>query len=225
MGKLFVTEGLDGSGKATQTALLAQELGRRGVRLKQVSFPDYAEPSSGAVKMYLGGEFGSRPGDVNAYAASSFYAVDRCASYLKHWRADYADGALILADRYTTSNMIYQLPKLPRGEWAGFLRWLEDFEYGRLGLPRPDLTVFLDMPPEVSQKLLDGRYRQNGGSKDLHERNVAFLLQCREAALFAADALGWRVISCASGGNPRPVEEISAKLLGFVLPALREETP
>lgn len=227
-GKLFAVEGLDGSGKATQTARLERELLGRGIRMKRVSFPAYGEPSSAAVKMYLNGEFGDKPGDVNAYAASSFYAVDRCASYLKSWRADYENGALILADRYTTSNMIYQLPKLPKREWNGFLAWLQDFEYAKLGLPRPDLTVFLDMPPVISQELLDGRYRRNGGEKDIHERNGAFLSECREAALYAAERFGWHVIACASCGAPKPVEEISAALSGIVLPALgtaAEEKP
>lgn len=219
-GKLFVTEGLDGSGKATQTSRLLEELLRRGLRAHEVSFPDYGEPSSGAVKMYLGGAFGTDPAAVNPYAASSFYAVDRCASYLKNWRRLYESGTLILADRYTTSNMIYQLPKLPRSEWKSFLGWLKDFEYGKLGLPCPDLTVFLDMPPAVSQKLLDGRYRENGGSKDIHERNVAFLTECREAAHFAADCFGWHVISCAESGAPRPVEAIAGELLNLALSAL-----
>lgn len=219
-GKLFAVEGLDGSGKATQTAILEKGLLSRKVYLRRVSFPDYDEPSSAAVKMYLNGEFGGKPGDVNAYAASSFYAVDRCASYLKSWRADYENGALILADRYTTSNMIYQLPKLPEQEWDGFLSWLQDFEYAKLGLPRPDLTIFLDMPPEISQKLLDERYRRSGKEKDIHERDCAFLGECRKAALYTAERLGWRIIACAECGAPKPIEKISAELRGIVLPVL-----
>ena len=110
-GKLIVMEGLDGSGKATQTGLLCQYLESRGRRVRHIEFPDYREPSSALVKMYLNKEFGSNPGDVNAYAASSFYAVDRYASFLRFWRKDYLSGATIVADRYTTSNAVYQMVK------------------------------------------------------------------------------------------------------------------
>ena len=124
---LIVVEGLDGSGKATQTARLLAMLEKQGP-VRRVSFPDYESPSSSLVKMYLGGEFGTRPEDVSAYAASSFYAVDRYASFRKNWQQDYEAGQLILADRYVTSNIVYQLTKLPRGEWAEYVRWEEDFE-------------------------------------------------------------------------------------------------
>ena len=139
-GRLVVIEGLDGSGKATQTALLCEALTQIGVRLKRVSFPDYQEKSSALVQMYLGGELGAHPQEVNAFAASSFYAVDRFASYVRHWRSDYASGSLIVADRYTTSNMVYQMTKLPRSEWDSYLDWVRDFEYNKLGLPAPNCS-------------------------------------------------------------------------------------
>ena len=157
-GKLIVMEGLDGSGKATQTGLLCQYLESRGRRVRHIEFPDYREPSSALVKMYLNKEFGSNPGDVNAYAASSIYAVDRYASFLRFWRKDYLSGATIVADRYTTSNAVYQMEKTPREDWNKYLAWLQDYEYGKLQLPRPDLVLFLDMPTEISQRLLSGRY-------------------------------------------------------------------
>ena len=148
---LVVLEGLDGSGKGTQAKLLAEALVCRGVPLRPVTFPDYSSPSSSLVKMYLNGEFGAEPGDVNAYAASAFYAVDRFASFRKGWGGDYRQGKLILCDRYATSNMVYQMGKLPRAEWDGYLAWMEDFEYQKLGIPRPDLVLYLDMPVEVAQ--------------------------------------------------------------------------
>lgn len=219
-GRLITLEGLDGSGKATQTELLCTELLRRGVGLKRVSFPDYAEESSAPVRMYLDGKFGGRPGDVNAYAASSFFAVDRFASYVRFWRADYLGGALIVADRYTTSNLIYQLPKLPRGEWDGFAAWLLDYEYEKLALPRPDLTVYLDLPPEISQKLLDKRYGGDQGKKDIHESDTAYLSDCRRSATYAAKLLSWRTVACAENGRLRDVGSIHAEILKIVLEEL-----
>jgi len=218
-GRLVTLEGLDGSGKTTQMELLKADLRARGAAFRSVKFPSYGQPFAAPALMYLSGGFGDRPDDVNAYAASAFFAVDRCASYLKLWRKDYERGALILADRYTTSNMIYQLPKLPRGEWEGCLSWLQDFEYAKLGLPRPALTVFLDMPPEMSQRLLDVRYRRDGGGRDIHERDREYLRLCRESALFAAERLGWRVIPCAAGGELRGEEQIHAEVMKSLLAA------
>lgn len=215
-GKLIAVEGLDGSGKATQTALLCTALSDRGVKLRRVSFPDYAQPSSVLAKMYLDGEFGCDPGAVNAYAASSFYAVDRYASFKKFWQKDYESGAVIVADRYTTSNMVFQLSKVPKSERDGFLFWLEDYEYGKLGIPKPDLTLYLDMPPEVSQKLLSERYHGDENKKDIHESNAVYLQECRESASYAAERLDWKVIRCAAGGCPRSVEEIHEDVLKTV---------
>jgi dTMP kinase len=215
-GKLILLEGLDGSGKTTQTGLLEKELIRRGIRLRRVKFPEYEEPSSAPVRMYLNGEFGKNPDDVNAYAASSFFAVDRYASFRRRWGRDYENGILILADRYTTSNIIYQMPKLPRTEWDGFLSWIQDFEYGKLGIPEPDLTVYLDMPPLISQKLLNIRYRENGGRRDIHESNTDYLNGCRESAFYAATKLGWQIVSCAENGLPKSRESIQKEILQLV---------
>ncbi len=213
MGKLVVLEGLDGSGKATQAALLLRALEGKGLRARRISFPDYEQPSSALVRMYLAGEFGAEPGDVNAYAASSFYAVDRFASYRKFWKREYDGGAAIVADRYVTSNLIYQLAKLPRAEWDAFLRWEEDYEYGPLGLPRPELTVYLAMPVEISQGLLSGRYGGREEKKDIHEKNVAYLADCRAAAAYAAQRCGWLTVSCAESGHPKAVEEIHGEIM------------
>ncbi len=215
---LIVLEGLDGSGKGTQTALLFESL-RKRTEVRKISFPDYESPSSALVKMYLNGEFSENPEGVNAYAASSFYAVDRYASFQKKWRADYERGVLFLADRYTTSNIVYQLTKLPRSQWEEYIRWAEDFEYEKLRLPRPDLVLFLDMPPEVSQKLLSVRYHGDEAKKDLHERNPGYLAHCRDSALFAASLLGWKVISCAQNGEPRSMEDIHREIETLVTEA------
>lgn len=219
---LVVLEGLDGSGKGTQAKLLAEALVCRGVPLRPVTFPDYSSPSSSLVKMYLNGEFGAEPEDVNAYAASAFYAVDRFASFRKGWGGDYRQGKLILCDRYATSNMVYQMGKLPRVEWDGYLAWMEDFEYQKLGIPRPDLVLYLDMPIEVSQKLLLQRYQGDSGKKDIHESHLAFLRSCGECARYAGQRLGWKVVSCAKGGEPLPVEEIHRAVLAAVEPLLEK---
>ncbi|ARP49925.1 MULTISPECIES: dTMP kinase [Caproicibacterium] len=212
MGKLLVLEGLDGSGKQTQTALLDRAFSEAGAPSRRVSFPDYNQPSSALVKMYLHGEFGTQPQDVNPYAASSFYAVDRFASYRKFWKQDYDNGKCILADRYTTSNLVYQLPKLPRNEWDAFTQWLLDYEYHRLELPIPDLTLFLDMPETVSEELLEKRYHGDEGQKDIHEKDTAFQHDCRAAALYAANVLHWKVIPCSSGGAVRTPEQIAEQI-------------
>ncbi|MBQ4569249.1 MAG: deoxynucleoside kinase [Ruminococcus sp.] len=220
-GRIIVIEGLDGSGKATQSKLLMEKLQEK-YTVKKLSFPDYESPASQPVQMYLNGEFGSDAGCVNPYAAASFYAVDRVASYLKSWRKDYEEGVLFVLDRYTTSNMVYMTSKLPKEGWDSFLSWLSHYEYDLLGLPRPDGVIYLDMPTEVSQKLMSGRYHSDESKKDLHEKDVEFLNACRESALYAAKAQSWQVIPCSEQGAPRSIEAIASdvystacKLLGL----------
>ena len=215
MGKLMVIDGLDGCGKSTQLDLLNTALEQRGIDYRQISFPDYSQPSSSLVKMYLNGDLGGSAAAVNAYAASSFYAVDRYASYTRFWKTDYCAGKPIVAARYVTSNAIHQMTKLDRSQWDSYLEWLSDYEYDKLGLPRPDCVVFLDMPIEVSQKLLQHRYHGDNSKKDIHERDVNYLHACREAALFAAEKQGWHVISCSDGTNALPMEAIHKQLLAL----------
>ena len=212
MGKIIVIEGLDGSGKATQTKLLFEKLQSRGMNVRRLEFPDYDSPSSSLVKMYLGGEFGSNPEDVNAYAASAFYAVDRIAGFLKDWKRGYQEDTVFLSDRYATSNIIYQMAKVPPQERDAFIAWQEDFEYDRLGLPRPDAVLYLDVAPEVSQKLMEKRYGGDNSKKDLHESNLRFLLSCRESALYAAEKRGWRMINCCEQGEMKSVEQIAQEI-------------
>lgn len=220
-GKLIVIEGLDGSGKGTQTALLTKALTKMNIKVKQVSFPDYNNPSSSLVKMYLNGELGNKPNDVNAYAASSFYAVDRYASYKQFWQEDYERGTIILADRYATSNAIYQLAKLKDNEHNEFLDWLEFYEYNQLGLPEPDVVIYLDMPIEISQQLLNQRYNGDTTKKDLHESNFEFLKQCRKSALYTSARQGWRLVGCSKDNQPRSIDDIHNEILQLVLYALK----
>lgn len=214
--RLLVLEGLDGSGKSTQYELLQKYLSENNVDFKAISFPDYDKPSSALVKMYLGGEFSKNAADINAYAASSFYAVDRYASFKLYWEKEYNDEKFILAARYVTSNAIYQMVKLPEEQWDNYLDWLCEYEYEKLELPKPDKVIFLDMPVEVSQKLLSGRYNGDESKKDIHEVNVEFLNACRKAALFTAKKQGWVVVPCSDGEKPLSIEEISAVLKDYV---------
>ncbi len=215
-GKLVVLEGLDGSGKSTQYELLKKYFEDNNITYRAISFPEYDKPSSALVKMYLSGEFSKNAADVNAYAASSFYAVDRYASYKLYWEKDYMAGAVILAARYTTSNAIYQMTKLDERRWDEYLDWLCDYEYEKLDLPKPDKVIFLDMPVEISQKLLTERYHGDEQKKDIHEANVDFLIQCRKTALYAAKKLGWQIISCGRGDTPLSIEEINKQLTDII---------
>jgi len=210
-GKLIVIEGLDGSGKATQAAKLRQYLEARGDSALQVEFPDYGSESSALVRMYLAGEIGGLD-QVNAYAASAFYAADRYISYQNKWKKPFLAGYTIVSDRYTTSNAVHQMSKLPKEQWDDYLRWLEDCEYVRMELPRPDLVVYLDMHPDTSRVLLLRRSAENGMDMDLHERDLAYLLRCRDAALYAAGRLGWHVVRCCDSSSPYPVEEVFDKI-------------
>jgi len=209
---LIVLEGLDGSGKSTQLALLRDWLAARGTPPVTIKLPDYEDDSSLLVRQYLAGRFGSRPGDVNAYAASLFYAVDRYVNYKLKWEADYEAGRVILADRYTTSNAYHQATKLPPAQWPAFFAWLEDTEYGKLGIPKPDLVFFLDMPLEVSRRLISARYEGDEARRDIHEADFEYLARCRQAALAAAEALGWRRIACAENDTPFTPEEIHERI-------------
>lgn len=216
MAKLIILEGLDGSGKSTQAGLLELVFAQSGMPYRKIKLPDYDSPSSTLVKMYLDGQFGDAPDAVNAYAAGAFYAVDRYASYKLDWQADYLDGKVILADRYATSNCIYQMEKLDPMDWDAYLEWSSDFEYRKIGIPKPDLVIFLDMPVAVSQQLMSGRYAGDETKKDVHERNVPFLENCRRAALFAAEKQGWHVVPCANAGRPRTIEDIHNSVMQIV---------
>lgn len=217
MGKLIVLEGTDGSGKSTQFALLKQRLESEGRSFHTIVFPQYDQPSSALIRMYLGGEFGPNPADVNAYAASAFYAVDRFASFRKVWGEEYRKGGLILADRYTSSNAVHQAAKVLEPIRPDFFRWLYDLEYVRFGLPVPDLVLYLDVPTELSETLLRKRESDTHTQADIHEQDLDYLRTCRRTGLQAAAFYGWSVVSCAKKGQLRAVEDIHEELYQKVL--------
>lgn len=215
-GKLIVIEGLDGSGKATQAQKLFEKLKEQGKQVIKVSFPDYSSNSSALVKMYLNGEFGSDPNQVNPYAASSFYAIDRFASYTKNWKKFYLDGGTVIADRYTTSNAIHQCAKLPKEQWKNFINWLFHYEYELLGIPEPYRTLYLRVDPEVSQKLMTKRYQGDEERKDIHEADLKYLRRSREAADYCATELGWTLIECIQNGDMRSIEDIASDIFNVI---------
>ncbi len=217
--KIIVIDGLDGSGKATQSGLVTKRLSDMGYKVKKLTFPNYESPSSSLVKMYLGGELGDDPSDVNAYAASAFYSVDRIASFLKEWKSDYDLCDFIICDRYTTSNIIHQMAKLEGAERDRYIQWLFDFEYNRLGVPAPDLVCFLDLDPEVSQRLMLSRYDGDEGKKDIHEKNVSYLLSCRQSAEYAIEKLSWVRLDCTDKTNDtiKDIDEITDMLMNLIV--------
>ncbi|MBR5294489.1 MAG: deoxynucleoside kinase [Oscillospiraceae bacterium] len=216
MGKLVVIEGTDGSGKSTQFRLLTEAVEGLGYEFRKLVFPQYSEDSSALIRMYLGGQFGTKPTDVNAYAASAFYAVDRYASYKKVWGEWYEQGGLVLSDRYTTSNAVHQASKEPEERRKEFMGWLYEFEYDRLGLPRPDLTIYLDVPTEYTEKLMRSREAATGTSADIHEQDLTYLSTCRKMGKIAAEYYGWTVIDCVRDGAMRSIEDIHQEILGHV---------
>ena len=217
MGKLIIFEGLDGSGKGTQTDLLCQALRAKGEEPMQITFPDYESDSSALVKMYLSGQFGQKPDDVNAYASSTFYAVDRFASYKTRWGDFYRRGGLVVSDRYTTSNAVHQCSKLPPMHWDGFLEWLFDFEYKKMGIPAPDAVVYLSVEVEVSQRLIAERYHGDTNKMDIQEKDIEYLARSRAAAEYCARKLGWERIVCTKEENGqrvmRSADEIHAEVM------------
>ena len=222
MGKLIVIEGTDGSGKSTQFRLLTEAVTNAGYEFQKLVFPQYKEESSALIRMYLGGQFGDKPSDVNAYAASAFYAVDRYASYKKVWGEWYEQGGLVLSDRYTTSNAVHQASKEPEENRAEFLRWLYEFEYDKLGLPRPDLTIYLDVPTEYTEKLMRSREAATGTQADIHEQDLTYLATCRNMGRSAAEYYGWTVIHCVADGEMRSIEDIHKEIYSHVKACLEE---
>lgn len=209
MGRFLVLDGLDGSGKGTQAECLRARLAVEGRQVRLISFPNYGTPGAAAVEFYLGGALGHDPAATNAYAASTFYAVDRYLSFRTDW-GDFlrGEGNILIANRYTSANAVHQLAKLPRAEWDEFLGWLADFEFGRLGLPRPDLTLYLEMTPEISMKLISRRSAATGQQKDIHELDPHHLEASYAAARYASEAWGWVRLPCYADGEPRSIEAI-----------------
>ena len=222
MGKLIVIEGTDGSGKSTQFRLLTGRLEAEGKAFQKLVFPQYAEESSALIRMYLGGEFGKKPSDVNAYAASAFYAVDRYASYKKVWGEYFENGGLILSDRYTTSNAVHQASKEPAERQGEFLKWLYEFEYDKLGLPAPDRVIYLDVPTDFTEQMMRRREADTNTKADIHEQDMDYLATCRRTGKAAAEFYGWTVISCVKDGVMRSIEDIHEEIYRHVAACLEE---
>ena len=219
-GKLIVFEGTDGSGKATQAKLLCETLAERGLAYREIDFPRYGNPFAEPANLYLHGALGSHPGDVNAYAASVLYAVDRFASYKEDWGRFYEEGGIVVANRYTPSNAVQQASTLPADARREFLGWLFDLGYHRMGLPEPDLVLYLDLPTEVSEQMLRRREQATATAADIHEQDGDYLRRCRESARQIARDLGWSVVDCAEGDHPRTVEDIRQEVLRRAEPLL-----
>ena len=216
-GKLIVFEGTDGSGKSTQFHLACEALKQKGMEFRTCRYPQYQEESSAPVRMYLRGEFGSKPSDVNAYAASSFYAVDRYAGYKKHWGEFYHNGGTMVLDRYTTSNAVHQSSKMDPADREDFFQWLADFEYVQIGLPTPDLVIWLDTPVALTVENMRRREQDTSTTADIHEVDVDYLTACHDAAAQAAAFYGWHRIACADeAGNLRTIEDIHQEIMALI---------
>lgn len=222
MGKLIVIEGTDGSGKSTQFRLLTSRLEQEQIAFQKLVFPRYSEPSSALIRMYLGGEFGTSPNSVNAYAASTFYAVDRYASYKMDWGQWYENGGLVVSDRYTTSNAVHQASKEPEEKREAFLSWLYDLEYGKLGLPQPDLILYLDVPTDFTETMMRRREQDTHTHADIHEQDLAYLAACRRSGKAAAEFYGWKVIQCVRDGKMRSIEDIHEEIYRLVRQCLED---
>ena len=220
MGKLIVIEGTDGSGKSTQFQQLTKWMDECGTPFKKTVFPRYSQESSALIRMYLNGEFGTNPSDVNGYAASAFFAVDRYASYKQDWGKWYEEGGLILSDRYTTSNAVHQGSKEPAEGRSEFLRWLYEFEYDKLGLPRPDLVIYLDVPTAFTERMMRTREAATGTHADIHEQDLTYLATCRETGRAAAEFYGWTIIECVRDGEMRSIEDIHSEIRRHVMACL-----
>jgi len=219
-GKLIVLEGIDGSGKSTQYRMLCEKLRRDGIDYNHIVFPRYDKESSALIRLYLNGAFGSHPDDVNAYTASTFYAVDRFASYRDDWGALYQNGGLIVSDRYTTSNAVHQGCKLSDEELPAFFAWLSDLEYDKMGLPKPDLVVYLDVDIETSLRRMRTREQQTHTRADIHEQDTDYLRRCLRTAERAAEFYGWSRIACRRDGAERTAEEKNEELYRLIRSAL-----
>lgn len=220
-GKLIVLEGIDGSGKSAQYRRLCARMEKDGIVYNHIVFPRYDKESSALIRMYLNGEFGGHPEDVNAYAASTFFAVDRYAAYRTDWGKRYEEGGLILSDRYTTSNAVHQGSKLSDEELPAFFQWLSDLEYNKMGLPRPDLVIYLDVDLEISQARMRRREEKNHTRADIHEQDNDYLKRCLRTADMAADYYGWTRIACRKNGVERALDEKNDEIYSILLQNIR----
>ena len=219
-GKLIIIEsGSDASGKATQSKGLLERFQSEGKKVKKVQYPNYDSESSALVKMYLRGDFGKNADDVDAYVASTFFTADRYASYKTEWEEFYKDGGIIIADRYTTSNMVHQGSKImDKADRDSYLEWLDDYEYNMFKIPRPDYVIFLNVPVDYSIKLMENRKNKITGEdeKDIHESDKDYLRRTYENSLYIADKYNWKIIECVKDGELRSIEDIGQEIYEIV---------
>lgn len=223
-GKLIIIEsGSDASGKATQTKKLYEKLLKDGYNVKKVEYPNYSSESSALVKMYLRGDFGDKPSDVDPYVASTFFAADRYASFKTQWEDFYNEGGIILADRYTTSNMVHQASKMDKEDRDKYLDWLFDFEFNMYKIPEPDCVVFLDVPVTFSKKLMENRKNKITGQskKDIHESDIEYLEKCYNNSLDIVDKYNWNKIKCLENNNLRSIDSIHEEIYKLVTDTLK----
>lgn len=223
-GKLIIIEsGSDASGKATQTKKLYERLSKDGYNIKKVEYPNYESESSALVKMYLRGDFGDKPSDVDPYVSSTFFAADRYASYKTQWEEFYTEGGIILADRYTTSNMVHQASKMAKEDRDKYLDWLTDYEFNMYKIPKPDCVIFLDVPIEFSQKLMENRKNKFTGEdkKDIHESDIKYLEQSYNNSLYIADKYDWNKINCVENNELRSIESIHEEIYQVVINTIK----
>lgn len=219
MGKLIVIEGTDSSGKETQTKRLFEKLEEKGLKVKKISFPNYDSPACEPVKMYLAGAFGEDAMKVNPYPVSTMYAIDRYASFKTDWEKFYNEDGIIVTDRYVTSNMVHQASKIKDlDEKKQYLNWLEDLEYEKMGIPRPDLVIFLNMPTDMAVKLMAERKNKITGEekKDIHERDKEYLKESHANACKIANIYNWKEIKCNDGERIKTIEEIGEEVFSLV---------
>lgn len=221
-GKLIVLEGIDGSGKSAQYRRICEKLRRDGVEYHHIVFPRYDNISSSLIRMYLSGEFGSSPDDVNAYTASTFFAVDRFASFKQDWGAKYTNGEFILSDRYTTSNAVHQGCKLDDSELPAFFAWLSDLEYVKMGLPKPDLVIYLDVDIDTSLARIRRRQAKNNTTGDIHEKDIRYLERCLHTARMAAEYFSWHRVDYKKDGAERDIDEKNAEIYSLILEELKK---
>lgn len=219
-GKLIVFEGIDGSGKSANYKRVCQHLEEDGIEYHHIVFPRYDKESSALIRAYLGGEFGTNPNDVNAYTSSMFFAVDRFASYRTDWGEYYDKGGFVLSDRYTTSNAVHQGSKLSDSELEPFFEWLYDFEYVKMGLPKPDLVIYLDVDIETSLARMKHRQEKTNTSADIHEKDISYLENCLRVADRAADYYGWTRIPFKTNGVERELDEKHEEIYRIIKDAL-----
>ena len=223
-GKLIVLEGIDGSGKSSQYRRLCARMENKNIDYNHIVFPRYDKDSSALIRMYLSGQFGSHPGDVNPYAASTFYAVDRFASYREEWGKIYENGGLILSDRYTTSNAVHQGSKLPEDELPEVFDWLYDLVYGKMGLPKPDMVIYLDVDVKTALSRMSRRQERTNTKADIHEQDSEYLERCLIAARKAAGYYGWVKVDYMKDGCERDVDEKNMEIFNIILKEISEDS-